>query len=384
MLSPKLLLVVGARPNFIKIAPIMKALDNADKHIEQILVHTGQHYDKLLADVFFRDLAIKKPDYELHVGSGTQTWQTAQIMLRFEKVIEVEKPSAVLVVGDVNSTLACALVASKLEVPVIHVEAGLRSFDRTMPEEINRLLTDQISSMLFTTEMSAKANLQQEGIHTNNVHFVGNVMIDTLFTFKDKTKPSQEVLSNIMGASPVDYGLLTLHRPSNVDDPKILKRIMQAIVKMSHQLPIIFPCHPRTKKHIQALDLNLDQALNLTLCAPLDYLSMLSLVKDATCVLTDSGGLQEETTALSVPCLTLRYNTERPATITHGTNQVIGTEEKCIEQKIRSLLNKEQVFPKRVPPLWDGQAAQRIVQILVPWLYQSDVKSPTQALEEAL
>ncbi len=384
MVTPKLICVVGARPNFIKMAPIMRAIAEADQHVQQILVHTGQHYDKNLADTFFQTLSIKKPNYELHVGSGTQAWQTAQVMLRFEKVLELEKPAAVLVVGDVNSTVACALVCSKLSIPVIHVEAGLRSFDRVMPEEINRLITDQLSSMLFTTEASAKTNLMQEGIHAHNIHFVGNVMIDTLLRYKSKAPDSQATLSKTIGCSPVEYAILTLHRPSNVDDPNIFSRIMKAIMDISQDIPIIFPCHPRTKEKIKNARFDINSALNLHIIDPLDYMPMLSLLKDATLVLTDSGGLQEETTALGVPCLTLRYNTERPVTMTHGTNQVIGTETAAIKQKVKAILSHDHVFSSSMPPLWDGKAANRIAQILIPWLYQLEQYPLDEILEEVV
>lgn len=383
MESPKLICVVGARPNFVKIAPILRALQQADQHIQPILVHTGQHYDQNLADIFFKDLNIKKPDYELHVGSGTQAWQTAQIMLRFEKVIDVEKPTAVLVVGDVNSTLACALVASKLLVPVIHVEAGLRSFDKTMPEEVNRLLTDQMATMLFTTEMSAKANLLQEGVNPAHIHFVGNVMIDTLNQFKDQAASSQAILKDLIGKSFDRYAVLTLHRPSNVDCPDTFNRIFQALVELSQELPIVFPAHPRTIKQLERLKIKAETLKDIHIVEPLDYVRMLGLVKKATMVLTDSGGLQEETTALGVPCLTLRYNTERPATLTHGTNQIVGTETKAIKQKAKGILTGEYVHANRIPPLWDGHAANRMIQILVPWLYQPEVQVK-RVLEEAI
>lgn len=384
MQSPKLICVVGARPNFIKIAPILTALQKADDNIQCILVHTGQHYDNNLADIFFKNLNIKEPDYELHVGSGTGSWQTAQIMLRFEKVVEQENPTAVLVVGDVNSTLACALVASKLDIPVVHVEAGLRSFDKTMPEEINRLLTDQLSTILFTTEMSAKANLLQEGINPNHIHFVGNVMIDTLLKHQHLVPNHQEVLKNLIGKPLNQYAMLTLHRPSNVDNLEVFSRVFEALIELSQSIPVVFPAHPRTQKQLKHLKLSAKAFENIYILQPLDYLSMLSLVQHAGLVLTDSGGLQEETTALGVPCLTLRYNTERPVTLTHGTNQIVGTEVKVILQKARDILQGDLSSHAKPIPLWDGHAAERLVQILVPWLYQPDNHTKMAMHEVAL
>lgn len=368
MHNPKLVCVVGARPNFIKMAPILAAIQKTDPDLPVCLVHTGQHYDPQLSGSILAGLNMRNPDYELAVGSGSHSWQTAQIMMKFEEVVLKEKPTAIMVVGDVNSTLACALVAAKLRIPLIHVEAGLRSFDRSMPEEINRIICDQLSALLFTTEVSAKANLLQEGIVASHIHFVGNAMIDTLIQSIERAVPSQQTLMRL-GLNPLEpYALVTLHRPNNVDEPVVLKRLMSSFQDLSLKIPVVFPCHPRTKCQIEKL--GLVGSARLLLTESFDYLTLLGLLKDAKMVLTDSGGIQEEATVLNVPCLTLRYNTERPVTLTHGTNSIVGTESKAIEQKTNQILTSKAVSPHRVPPLWDGHASERLARILVPWLYE--------------
>lgn len=361
----KILCIVGARPNFMKIAPIMDAMRSC-KNIAAKLIHTGQHYDVEMNRKFFDELEIPKPDRDLEVGSGTHAVQTAEIMKRFEPVLDEEKPQAILVVGDVNSTIACALVAVKKSVQVIHVEAGLRSFDRTMPEEINRILTDQISDLLYITEANASEQLCKEGISEQKIHFVGNVMIDTLRRNQTKAPPVAQVLhaigAGVFAQKP--FCILTLHRPSNVDQKEILTRILHGIRHLSEEVPVIFPVHPRTKAKIQEFGLeHLIQSAQIVQTRPLGYLDMLSLNAAAQFVLTDSGGIQEETTALGVPCITLRENTERPITVEQGTNTIVGTDMAKMHrviQEIRSHGGKS----GRIPALWDGQAAIRIAKHL--------------------
>jgi UDP-N-acetylglucosamine 2-epimerase (non-hydrolysing) len=351
-----ILCVVGARPNFMKMAPILRAL--ARHSVPVKLVHTGQHYDASLSDRFFEDLEIPRPDINLEVGSDSHAQQTAEVMRRFEPIVLKERPAAVLVVGDVNSTLACALVAVKEGVPVAHVEAGLRSYDRTMPEEINRVLTDQISELLFTTERSAAANLWREGIDPGRVHFVGNVMIDTLLACLARAVPPGAELA------AGGYAVLTLHRPSNVDDRGTLERLLGALREASLRIPIVFPVHPRTAKRIETLGAaQLPAADRLILRPPLGYLEMLGLMRNAKLVLTDSGGLQEETTALGVPCLTLRENTERPITVEQGTNTVVGTDPARILAAVEDIFRSGGKRGRR-PELWDGHAAERIAATL--------------------
>ncbi len=375
----KLLNIVGARPNFMKIAPIIHALNNynrsAKRPIDHLLVHTGQHYDEKMSKLFFEDLNIPKPDIDLEVGSGSHAEQTAEIMKRFEKICLNECPTHILVVGDVNSTIACALVASKLGIKVIHVEAGLRSFDRTMPEEINRILTDVISDILFITEDSAEKNLLREGAPKEKIFFVGNVMIDTLLRHRESAK-SSPILSQLglkNGSYASDYCVLTLHRPSNVDKKGNFENILYALLEVSRRLPIIFPVHPRTRKKIEEFGLTKHfiqepkvKGDKTGICSiePLGYLDFLSLMSDARLVLTDSGGIQEETTILGVPCITLRSNTERPVTVTDGTNIVAGIEKENIIKKSLSVLNSNKKDISKTPPLWDGRAAERIVGIL--------------------
>ncbi len=365
---PVILSVVGARPNFMKIAPIQRALA-AEARLRGCLVHTGQHYDEAMSDSFFADLGIAPPEVNLAVGSASHAAQTAEIMRRFEPVLDEVRPACIVVVGDVNSTLAAALVAAKKGVPVAHVEAGLRSFDRTMPEEVNRVLTDQLSDLLFTTERGALANLTREGIDPNRVHFVGNVMIDTLRANLGRAVPAAETIAALDGAArlPGDgrgYAVLTLHRPSNVDDPAALRALMATLMEVARRLPIVFPAHPRTRARIAEAGLEPDLARSAVLMtAPVPYLAMLGLMAEARAVLTDSGGIQEETTALGVPCFTLRTSTERPITIDEGTNTMVGTDRARILAGIDDLLATGGKAG-RSPDLWDGEAAGRIVAVL--------------------
>lgn len=355
--------IVGARPNFMKVAPIAAELKRRDSPFTSTIVHTGQHYDDQLSKVFFDDLAIPRPDVNLEVGSSSHAQQTAAIMAAFEPVLLERRADLVLVVGDVNSTIACALVAIKLGVPVAHVEAGLRSFDRTMPEEINRILTDQLSELLFTTEASAEANLRREGIAGEKIHFVGNVMIDTLLAHRDHARGLN--VQERLGLGSADYGLLTLHRPSNVDNAASFERMIGAIGEIAEDVPLVFPVHPRTRPAVlgSATADRLVKRGRLRLLDPLGYLEFLSLMQRATIVLTDSGGIQEETTILGVPCLTLRDNTERPVTVTHGTNRVVGTRPESIVAGWREI--KGHASAPGAPPLWDGGAARRIVDVLI-------------------
>ena len=357
----KILAVVGARPNFVKIAPIMAELRELP-YLTTTLVHTGQHYDAQMSDSFFANLEIPRPDVNLKVQSSGAVTQIADIMTRLEPVVEGIRPDMVLVVGDVNSTVAAALTAVKLGRPVAHVEAGLRSFDRGMPEEINRILTDAISDLLFTTEPAGNENLAREGIPASKVHFVGNVMIDTLFRYRELAGQS-DVLGRL-GLAAGQYAALTLHRPSNVDDEGTLAVLLAAVARIQADIPIVFPVHPRTRRRLEALAPLLPAMPALRLADPLPYLDFLQLTANARCVLTDSGGIQEETTALGVPCLTLRQNTERPITVTKGTNRVIGTDEETIYQSWREVADGQ--WPRgELPELWDGKAAGRIVQVLL-------------------
>jgi UDP-N-acetylglucosamine 2-epimerase (non-hydrolysing) len=374
---PKILCVVGARPNFMKIAPIMAALRKPDFGLEAVLVHTGQHYDPSMNDSFFEDLGIPPPNINLEVGSSTHAVQTAEIMRRFEPVLDTEQPAAILVVGDVNSTIACALVAAKKGVPVVHVEAGLRSYDRDMPEEINRVLTDQISDLLFTTERSALDNLRREGIDAERVHFVGNVMIDSLMRSLEKATPSATTLASAgLSAPEAGYALLTLHRPSNVDDPEVLGRLLETFRDIADRLPIVFPMHPRTRARIESAGLQGQlEHPGLRRLPPINYLAMLGLMRNARMVLTDSGGIQEETTALGVPCITLRNNTERPITAEEGTNVVVGQDPQRILESVDDVLQTGGKVG-RVPEYWDGKAAERIVAVLRGTYATSHPRSP--------
>jgi UDP-N-acetylglucosamine 2-epimerase (non-hydrolysing) len=359
----KIICICGARPNFMKIAPLMRAFHSSDR-FETLLVHTGQHYDENMSKLFFDQLAIPKPDINLEVGSGSHAVQTAQIMERFEPIVLDFKPHYVLVVGDVNSTIACGLVAVKLGVKLVHVEAGLRSFDRAMPEEINRVLTDSISDLLFVTEQSGIDNLKNEGVNSNKAHFVGNVMIDTLLANREKADQS-DILARLQLQSR-KYALITLHRPSNVDNPQCLTSIFNAFAEIQKEMQLVFPIHPRTRKNIEKAGLEemVRSMKNLLLLEPLGYLDFLHLTSNAAVVMTDSGGIQEETTILGVPCMTLRENTERPVTITQGTNRLVHTTTEDILEKYRECTANQSATANATPELWDGKAAERIVQII--------------------
>jgi UDP-N-acetylglucosamine 2-epimerase (non-hydrolysing) len=354
--ATKLLVVAGARPNFMKIAPLMWEIGRRPD-MSACLVHTGQHYDERMSKTFFEQLHIPRPDVDLEVGSGSHAVQTAEVMKRFEPVLIDHQPDAVVVVGDVNSTIACALTAVKLGVPVAHVEAGLRSFDRTMPEEINRVLTDAISQWLLVSEPSGIENLRREGIPADRIHFVGNVMIDTLIACRHKFREAELTEVNIPAD---DYAVMTLHRPANVDNPEKLQLLLRAIEQIQSRIPIIFPVHPRTRKSLEMCAVSLP---NLFLCPPLGYLEFMKLVAGARLVLTDSGGIQEETTYLGIPCLTLRRNTERPSTVEQGTNLLVGDDpEHIVRAAIHVLSQPPQEC--RIPDLWDGHAARRILNVL--------------------
>jgi UDP-N-acetylglucosamine 2-epimerase (non-hydrolysing) len=345
--------VVGARPNLMKVAPVLSALKQYSK-IKQSLIHTGQHYDTNMSDVFFEQLAIPAPDFNLGVGSGSHARQTAEIMTRFEPVVLERKPDLVLVYGDVNSTVATALVCSKLLIQVGHVEAGLRSFDRGMPEEINRLLTDQLADLLFTPSEDGNKNLEREGIPANKVHNVGNVMIDSL------VRLLPVAINQKVNGLPNRYVLVTLHRPANVDDDHALKVILGYLLELNSELKVVFPVHPRTRRRIADFGIDVSQ---LDLREPLPYIEFLALQRRATAVVTDSGGIQEETTYLKVPCLTLRNNTERPVTVTMGTNILVGQDGTMLRAELTKILQGKQK-QGTVPPLWDGHAGERIAEIL--------------------
>ncbi|MGA1840525.1 MAG: non-hydrolyzing UDP-N-acetylglucosamine 2-epimerase [bacterium] len=348
--------VVGARPNFMKVAPVVKAL-NLHTDFCQIIVHTGQHYDANMSEIFFQQLDIPEPDINLDVGSGSHAQQTAQIMSRFEPIVLKQKPDLLLVYGDVNSTVATALVCSKLHIPVGHVEAGLRSFDRAMPEEINRLLTDQVADLLFTPSADGNENLLREGVPAEKIHLVGNVMIDTLVRLLPRADNSISHDSN--------YALVTLHRPSNVDEPHMLRKIISALDEISHKLHVIFPIHPRTRSRMKELKLTAANS-SLKLIDPVGYLQFLALQKRAAVLITDSGGIQEETTYLGVPCLTIRENTERPVTITTGTNMLVGTDMERLKAEVDRILSGE-AKKGTLPPLWDGKASERIAGVIKEW-----------------
>lgn len=361
----KIINVVGARPNFMKVAPLVDAMKRREREFTPLVVHTGQHYDAMMSDAFFQDLGLPEPDIFLSVGSASHAAQTAAVMQRFEPVVLEEKPDWVLVVGDVNSTLACALVCVKMGIKVAHVEAGLRSRDRTMPEEINRLLTDQISDLLLTPSEDADANLRAEGIPDERIRFVGNIMIDSLNKQLERAKESK--VRQQLGVADQDYAVLTLHRPSNVDDRDTLIRILGALEEIGSRLPIIFPVHPRTRKMMTELGLarHIESDRGLRLIEPLGYLDFLRLYSGARLVLTDSGGIQEETTVLGIPCLTLRENTERPITVEMGTNTIVGTDPKKITTAAFAALADNGRRSHRVPPLWDGHTADRILDELL-------------------
>jgi len=373
----KLLCIVGTRPNFMKIAPIINQMEkynsvhSPQEIFEYLLVHTGQHYDDNMSDHFFKDLQMPPPDIHLGIGSGTHSEQTAKIMIKFEKVCFQENPDLVIVVGDVNSTLACSIVAAKLLIPVAHIEAGLRSFDRRMPEEVNRIVTDSLSEYLFTTCRDANENLKIEGVLQNKIYFVGNVMIDTLLKFKEIANSKVKRFNKLKA---LNYGLLTLHRPSNVDNKKNCHQIFEALTEISKKVPIIFPAHPRTQKMIdefgfshffqKKLPFNLAQMRGIYIIPPLSYLEFIYLMGSAKLILTDSGGIQEETTVFGIPCLTLRENTERPITIKEGTNTLAGANKEKIIKESFNILNGKGKTGK-IPELWDGKASQRIMNILL-------------------
>lgn len=383
----RLLTVAGARPNFVKIAPLIREMARR-RELTPILVHSGQHYDKSMSEQFFSGLEIPPPDFNLRVGSASHAVQTAEVMQRLEPILDTIRPNIVVVVGDVNSTLAAALTAVKLGIPVAHVEAGLRSFDRTMPEEINRVLTDAIADLLFVTEESGRENLLREGIAPAKIHFVGNVMIDALETFRPRWEGSP-VFHRLGLEANVPYAVLTLHRPSNVDHPVILMSFLEAFQELARHLPIVFPLHPRVKHQLLLLRQGYMcrttprageplPSKGIVYLDPLGYLDFIALMSRARLVLTDSGGIQEETTVLGVPCLTLRTTTERPVTLTHGTNRLIGTEPARIVPEALRTLDLPPARPSP-PPLWDGQAARRIVNILAA---QSTARShPPRTLE---
>ena len=355
--------VVGARPNLVKIAPLMREF-RKHPQIQSMLVHTGQHYDKKLSEVFFRQMGIPEPDVNLEVGSGSHAWQTGEILKRIEPVLVEHRPDLVLVVGDVNSTVAASLAAVKLYIPVAHVEAGLRSHDRSMPEEINRVVTDAIADFLFATEADAVENLLREGRPRERIHLVGNVMIDALRQFQPLAQQSKvgHELGLMDGSACRPYAVLTLHRPSNVDSTETLRNLLEAIGEIAERLPVVFPVHPRTQQKLEGL--GRQNHPQLRLIPPVGYLDFLFLLSNARLVLTDSGGIQEETTALGVPCLTLRENTERPVTVTDGTNQVVGQDRAKIVGAAKQVL-ESRAKAGRIPQLWDGHAAGRIVEILL-------------------
>lgn len=360
----KVIVVAGARPNFMKVAPVIEAMNEHPEVFEHTLVHTGQHYDEAMSRSFFDALGLPKPDIDLEVGSGSHAEQTGRVMIEFEKVLLNNMPDLVIVVGDVNSTLACAVTARKLGVPVAHVEAGLRSRDMEMPEEINRLCTDVLCDYLFTTDEMASENLRNEGVDDSKIHFVGNVMIDTLLKHREVAAKDNTLAS--LGLEKGGYALVTLHRPSNVDDPATLKALMEVLIELSREVPVVFPVHPRTRARIDHVGLAaaMEAEEGLMMMTPLGYIPFLNLVMHARMVLTDSGGLQEETTVLGVPCLTLRHNTERPITCSQGTNRLVGNAPEAVKAAIRGILAGDSQNSV-VPDKWDGRAARRIVEVLM-------------------
>jgi len=372
----RIMSIVGARPNMMKMAPLLRVMKKCGD-IEATLIHTGQHYDYAMSKVLFEQLEMPDPDYNLEVGSGTHHVQTAKVMERFGEIVRRERPELIVVVGDVNSTMACALVGAKEQIPVAHVEAGLRSFDRGMPEEINRIVTDAVADLLFITEESGRTNLRMEGVPDEKIHFAGNVMIDSLLEVLPAARKSD--LGNKLGITPGRYIVLTLHRPSNVDDPEQLRRTLDAIASIAQELPVVFPIHPRTTAKIAACGFDRiwpirnDQrvpATGIWTLPPVNYIEFLGLIDSANMVITDSGGVQEETTYLGVPCLTYRDTTERPITITNGTNWLAGLDVERLRQKAHELIanGTARPTPGNLPPLWDGKAAERIVLVLKSFL----------------
>ena len=361
----KVLIIVGARPNFMKAAPICAEMRRRPERFSVKVVHTGQHYDAAMSDAFFADLGLPEPDFHLGVGSASHTVQTARIMIAFEPIVEAERPDWVLVVGDVNSTLACALVCAKLGVRVAHVEAGLRSGDRTMPEEINRIVTDAVADLLLTPSPDADENLRREGVRAEKIRFVGNVMIDSLFDNVERARASN--VREAMELVENGYAVLTMHRPSNVDERETLEPLVDALVEIAEGIPVVFPVHPRTRAKLDEFGLaERIERSKLKLIPPLGYLDFLRLYSGARFVITDSGGLQEETTALGIPCLTIRENTERPVTVELGTNRIVGTDPQRLKAAAREILTGEPAAAdKKIPPLWDGHAAVRICDALL-------------------
>ena len=362
--------VVGARPNFMKVAPVMAALAKRDG-VNQTLVHTGQHYDANMSDIFWQELGLPRPDVNLGVGSGSHAVQTAQIMIHLEEVLLAQRPDIVLVYGDINSTVAAAIVCAKLLIPIGHVEAGLRSFDRTMPEEVNRLLTDQIADLLFTPSSDGNENLLREGIAAEKIYLVGNVMIDTLVRLLPQAETVwPQLLASLEGPpqgwEQGGYALVTLHRPSNVDNPDELRHIIEALGAIAKKVPVLFPIHPRTRQRLQNFGLD-TQGPNFHLTDPVGYLEFLALHRHATLVITDSGGIQEETTYLGVPCITMRKNTERPVTVTMGTNVLVGQDSSRLQDEVSRILNGES-RKGQIPPLWDGKASERIADVLANYI----------------
>ncbi len=358
----KILSVVGTRPNFIKIAPLAKAFKKYRKDVKHLICHTGQHFDQRMSEVFFEDLQMPRPDFNLGVGSGSHAGQTARIMIELEKVLDAEKPDLVVVPGDVNSTMAAALVASKMGIPIAHVESGLRSFDKTMPEEINRIVTDVVSDFLFVTEHSGIHNLRSEGMDDGKIFFVGNTMIDTLESHYDAIEAC--TITDQMKLEKEKYIVATFHRPSNVDDPEQLETLMDSLGRLAGMRKLVFPVHPRTRKNIARFGLENRMPKNLILTEPLGYIEFLSLMRYAELVITDSGGIQEETTYMNVQCITVRKNTERPITIDVGTNHLVGTSMDKVEKTATDILEGT-TKPGRIPELWDGKAAKRIVEIIM-------------------
>ncbi len=363
----KIISVVGARPNFMKVAPLHRAFIDSNR-IESVIVHTGQHYDARMSDIFFNQLELPKPHYFLGIGGGSHTYQTANIMLKFEEIVEAEKPDVILVVGDVNSTLACSIVGVKMGIKTIHVEAGLRSGDTDMPEEINRIITDRICDSLFVTEQSGLDHLKNEGIADHKIHFVGNVMIDSLVHYRKKANALS--LKDILVNGDVkekEYALVTMHRPSNVDNIEGLKNILKILVGVSEQMSVVFPMHPRTRKNVEKFNLleNFSSIENIFILEPQGYLQFLRLMDSAKMVITDSGGIQEETTFLQVPCITFRSSTERPITVTLGTNFLVKDLDPDTTLNLFSQIQKGEAKQGSIPPLWDGKTSERICEILL-------------------
>lgn len=357
----KIISVVGARPNFMKVAPVHKAFKKYENEINHLICHTGQHYDEKMSKIFFEELELPVPNFYLGVGSGSHAEQTAAVMIEFEKVLLQEKPDLIIVVGDVNSTIACSLTAAKLHIKTAHVESGLRSFDRNMPEEINRLLTDQISDFLFVTEKSGLENLKNEGIDGSKVFFTGNVMIDSLVHYLEKAKSSNAL--NEFSLTPNNYVLVTMHRPSNVDNAEQLNAIVNLLNSISEKRKVLFPVHPRTRKNMENSSLIKNLGENVILSDPIGYLDFVNLLQNSELVITDSGGIQEETTFLGIQCITTRTTTERPVTVEIGTNYLVGADFKRADEQAQEILDGGRKTGK-IPELWDGKAAERIVEII--------------------